>query len=280
MFKSPIDWLKELIKELIHDFANMAFDWIELFMLKPTDFSEYTSINFVYQLVFSIASSLCIVFVTWSLLQIIFNNMAGVQSRSMAEVLSKAGLSFVLAAAAPWLLNDVLLKLNNAIVQIFLDKGLDTDMLEAFATINNSSGLAIFLMAFVIIILFVLLGVQYIQRLGEYIVLLVTSPIAAQSIITENFDIWSVWWREALSVIFSQAYQVALLWLVLNMLTGTEKLSEYVFAICLMVMILKGPKYLRNVLYSSGAGKMAVGLAGGVSKASMYKFAASRIVGK
>jgi hypothetical protein len=203
MFKSPIEYLKEMIQELVHDFANMAFDWIAIFMLKPTDFSKYPKIDFVYNSVFSIATSLCIIFVAWSLITTMFNHLAGVQSRSIAEVVSKAVLSFILSASAPWLMNNVLLKLNNAIVKFFLDRGLNTSDLETLAVIPTTAGLAIFLMAFVIVVLFVLLGLQYIQRLGEYTVLMVTSPIAAHSIVTENFDVWSVWWREAVSVIFS-----------------------------------------------------------------------------
>lgn len=280
MFKSPIEWLKEAIQELVKDFANMAFDWIEIFMLAPTDLSKYDKIKTLYDFVFSLASTLCIVFVAWSLLGIMFNHLAGTQSRSISEVIFKSMLAFVLAASAPWLLNEVLLKLNNAIVQYFLDKGLDTSMLEKFVVIPGASGLALSFANLIIVILFVLLALQYIQRLGEYIVILVTSPIAAHSIVTENFDIWSVWWREAVSVIFSQAFQVALLWMILNMIAGTEKLSEYMMAIGLMVIILKGPKYIRQFLYSSGAGKGAVGAAGGATKMAIYKYAAARFTAK
>ena len=279
-FKSPIEWLKELIQELVSDFANMAFDWLSLFMLKPTDFSDYPKIGTLYDFVFALASSLCIVFVAWAIIGIMFNQMAGVQSRGLAEVIFKAILAFVLSASAPWILENVLLKLNNAIVQYFLDEGLDTKTLEKFATIPQSAGIALSLAVLTIVILFVLLALQYIQRLGEYIVLLVTSPIAAHSIISENMDIWSVWWRESVSVIFSQAFQVALLWLILNLLTGTEKLSDYIMAIGLMVVLLKGPKYIRQFLYSSGSGRAAIGAAGGASKMVVYKYAAAKMTGK
>ncbi|PGQ88332.1 conjugal transfer protein TrbL family protein [Priestia megaterium] len=279
MFKTPIEYLKELIQDLIKDFANMAFNWIEIFMLKPTDFSKYPKIDFVYDFVHAIASSLCIVFVAWGLMVIIFNQMAGVQGRSVSEVVSKAALSFVLSASAPWLLES-LVKLNNKMVKYFLDKGLDTKALEKFITMPNTAPISLLLMGLVIVALFVLLGMQYIQRIGEYIVLLVTAPIAAQSITTENFEVFSIWWRESISVIFSQTFQVMLLWLVLNMLTGTEKLQDYLYAIALMVIILKGPKYIRQFLYSSGAGRSVVGAAGKSSKMAIYKFATAKIAGR
>lgn len=280
MFKSPIEYLKEFIQDLIKDFANMAFDWIGMFMLKPTDFSKYPKIDVLYDFVSQLASSLCIVFVAWSLLMAMINHMANIQSRSVIEIVCRGMFAFVLSASAPWFLDSVLLKLNNAIVKYFLDKGLDTKTLEKFIVMKDTAAMSLILMAAVIVVLFVLLGMQYIQRLGEYIVLLVTSPIAAHSVITENFDIWGVWWRESVSVIFSQAFQVALLWLVLNLLTGTEKLSDYMFAIALMVIILKGPKYIRQFLYSSGSGKTLVGAVGSTSKMAVYKFAASKIPGK
>ncbi|USK77775.1 hypothetical protein [Peribacillus frigoritolerans] len=103
-FKSPIEWLKELIAELVKDFANMAFDWLEIFMLKPTDFTKYPKIDILYDFVFALASSLCIVFVAWAIIGIMFNQLAGVQSRGLAEVVFKAVLAFILSASAPWLL--------------------------------------------------------------------------------------------------------------------------------------------------------------------------------
>lgn len=280
MFKSPIDYLKEMIQELVHDFANMAFDWLEIFMLSPTDFSKYPKIEALYDFTFSLSISICLLFVAWSLINIVLNSLAGTQSRSIQEVLFKAIASFVLAASAPWILDSVLLKLNNAIVEHWLNKGLSTDKLQQFIVMPGTAKLSVILAAFIIVILFVILGLQYIQRIGEYIVLLVLSPIAAQSIITENNEIWSVWWREAISVIFSHAFQVSLLWLILNLITDTEKLSDYMFAIGLMIVLLKGPKFLRQLLYSSGAGRTAVGMAGGSAKMTIYKFAAAKMTGK
>ncbi|MED1205599.1 conjugal transfer protein TrbL family protein [Heyndrickxia acidicola] len=279
IFKSPIEYLQDLIHTLVHDFANVAFNWLGIFMLKPTNFEKYHSIGTVYNFVFSLSTSLCIVFVAWSLIRIMLNHAAGVESRSIPEVLAKTIFAFVLSAAAPWLLKEVLLRLNNAIVQYFLDQGLTTTALEKFTDIGGVS-ITICLMALIIVILFLLLGLQYIQRLGEYIIILVTSPLAAFSLITENFEIWSVWWREAISVIFSQAFQVALLWCILNLLTDTHKLQDYLFAIGLMVVVLKGPRMIRQFLYSTGTGKTAVGLAGGASKMTMYKYAASKMVSK
>lgn len=276
MFKSPIEWLKEAIQELIGAFANMAFDWISIFMLKPTDFTEYDKIDILYEFVFSLSVSLSVVFIGWSLLSIIFNTVSGMEGRSISEVLTKAIGATIIATSIPWLM-EWLVKLNNAIVKYFLDRGLDTEALEKYTVIGNDASLAIILMGFVIAILFVLLGMQYIQRIGEYIVLLTMSPLAAHSIITQNFDIFSMWWREVISVIFSQAFQVGMLWLVLNMLTGTQSLKDYLYAIGLMVIILKGPKFMRQFLYSSGAGRSVIGVAGGAGKMTMYKYAAAKI---
>ncbi|MDW7617857.1 hypothetical protein SC499_25110 [Peribacillus simplex] len=49
---------------------------------------------------------------------------------------------------------------------------MDTKTLEKFVTMPNTAGMAISLATLTIVILFVLLDLQYIQRLGEYIVLL------------------------------------------------------------------------------------------------------------
>lgn len=277
LFKSPIEYLKELLAEILGDFADMAFGWLKLFMLKPTNFEDYPKMQVVYDVCFTLATVLGSVFIAFALFKLIVQKVAQTEQRSIPEILTKYMIGFVLALISPWLLDNVLIKLNNAIVQYWLDKGLDTKMLEKFV-VDGSATFVILCMALVIIILFVLLGMQYIQRIGEYMVLLVTAPIAAYSVITEDFDIWPIWWREAISVVFSQAFQVTLLWWVLNLITGTEKLQDYLFAIGLMVVILKGPKFLRQFLYSSGAGRAAAGAVGGTGKMAMYKYAASKIV--
>lgn len=273
----PIKKLQEFFKDLINEFANVAWDWLELFMLKPMDFSDYKAIDTMYNFSFQLAYALAMVFLVWALLQTLFYSMADLQGRSVIEIISKSGLGFILSLSAPWLLDNALIKMNNAVVQFFLAIGLDTKAIEEFAIFPTTATTGIILMSGVIVALFIFLGIQYIIRIGEYIVLVVTAPLAAHSIVTENFDLWSVWWREAVSVICSHCFQVALLWGILNMLTGTEKLEEYIFAAALMFPILRGPKWLRQIIYSTGTGRTAVGLAGGASKMAIYKYAASKI---
>jgi hypothetical protein len=278
MFKSPIEWLREMIAELVEEYANMAFKWLELFMLKPTDFSDYPKIDTLYNFVFSLAASLSIVFLAFALIKALGNLLADNQSRSVTEILAKSITGFLLAASAPWLLENVLVKLNNAIVRHFLNLGLDMSNLKSYVKLGGDPSLAMVLISAFIVVLFVILAFQYIRRLGEFIVLLATSPIAAHSIVTDEFDLWSIWWRESVSVIFSQAFQVALLWVFLNQLGSGKDLEDFMIAAGLMVVIITGPKFLRQMLYSSGAGKSTVGVVGGTSKMAIYKYAAKKMV--
>jgi hypothetical protein len=278
MFKSPIEWLKEMIAELVEEYANMAFKWLELFMLKPTDFSDYPKIDALYNFVFSLAASLSIVFLAFALIKALGNLLADNQSRSVTEILAKSITGFILAASAPWLLENVLVKMNNAIVQYFLGRGLDMANLKSYVKLGGDPSLAILLISAFIVVLFVILAFQYIRRLGEFIVLLATSPIAAHSIVTDEFDLWSIWWRESVSVVFSQAYQVGLLWVFLNQLGSGKSLEDFLIAAGLMIVIIAGPKFLRQMLYSSGMGKTTVGVVGGASKMALYKYAAKKMV--
>lgn len=278
MFKSPIEWLKEMIAELVEEYANMAFKWLEIFMLKPTDFSDYPNVDVLYKFVFSLSVSLSLVFLAFAFIKLLGNLLADTQSRSITEILAKSITGFILAASAPWLLENVLVKLNNVIVSYFLDKGLDMSNLKSYVKLGGDPSLAIILISAFIVVLFVILAFQYIKRLGEFIVLVATSPIAAHSIVTDEFDIWSIWWRESVSVVFSQAFQVSLLWVFLNQLGSGKKLEDFMIAAGLMLVIITGPKYLRQMLYSSGAGRTTVGVVGGASKMAMYKYAAKKMV--
>jgi hypothetical protein len=276
-FFNPIEWFKKFIAELVSEFGNMAFDLLGDFMLKPTDFTKYPRVEILYDFSFALASSLAIVFMGFALIKNMTQNAAGNESRSLTEIIMKGVMSFILAASAPWILDKILVGLNNAGVQYFLDKGLSFETFNKFVTHDIVSGsIAIALMIAVIIILLVIMSFQYIIRLGEYICLLAFSPIAAISVIGEDTELWSVWWRESISVVFTQLFQVALLWFALDSIGAAKELKDYLFSAGILFMIVKGPKWLRQFLYSSGSGRTAVGMAGGASKYAMYKFMMKR----
>jgi hypothetical protein len=278
MFKSPIEYLQELIHDLCKSFADAAFHWIEIYMIKPTDFTKYGFIGDMYKWIFTISASLGALFLVFNLVKLLAQGMGGYANRSTEEVVSKAIMGTVFASLSPFILQDVLLKINNAWVSFILDRGINVDTFAKFVAFPLTASLSIMFAGFILAVMFLILSIQYIVRLGELMILFITAPLAAITSVNEDMNIWPVWWREAVAVVFQQAFQITILWLIFNLLGGAKNLNDYILAIALMVIVLKGPAVLRKFIYSSGTGRMAVGAAGGVGKAAMYRYAATKMI--
>jgi hypothetical protein len=280
MFKSPITHLEELIKDLVKDFSNMAFEWLELFMFKPTLFSDYPYINGAYTLIFAFSMSLGGLFFAYNLFTILMQNMSGNRSKNISEVLTKTILASAFAAMVPYLLDKVLIGFNNAIVKTFINMGINVDLLAEYVTTPATATTAIVFTTGIITILFVILSIQYIKRIGELLILYIFGTIAAFSLINDEMNVWPIWWREAFCVVFQQSFQVIILWITLNQLGDAEKLSDYWVAVGLMSVVISGPTFLRRYLYSTGSGRAMVGAAGGATKMAIYKMAAKKITAR
>lgn len=278
MFKSPIEYLKELIKDIVDNFANAAFDWLKVFLFQPTDFSKYPYIHELYNTILTISISLGVVFFAYNLIKILIGNVGGYNQRSVSEVLIKTIMSGFLAVAAPFILIEVLLPINNAIVQMFLDKGLNTDTLAIFMMIPSTASFALFVCSLVMLILYLLLTIQALRRIPELLFLLAISPLAAWSAINEDMNLWGIWWREVICTVFTQSFHIMMIWLAFNQIGDASSVGEFIIGWVFIGFTLFIPGILRKYLYSTGTGRGAVNLAGGVGKMAIYKLAARKLV--
>jgi hypothetical protein len=278
MFKTPIEWLKEMITQLVKDFADAAFSWLKVFMIEPTDFEKYGFVAEMYNIVFALSVTIGGLFFAYNLIKLVWQKMGGYESRSVSEVTVKAIMGTVLGALAPFLMKEVLLKLNNIIVEMFVAKGVTVKTLSALVLLPQNASLAAAFATLFLAGIFLIMSIQYIIRLAEIMVLYMYSPLAAISSVNEDMNAWSIWWREAFATVFTQAFQMSILWLVINQIAGGQELKDVILACGLMILVLKGPGFLRKFLYSTGAGRTIVGTAGGAGKMAIYKFAASKMI--
>jgi hypothetical protein len=59
---------------------------------------------------------------------------------------------------------------------------------------------------------------------------------------------------------------------------GSNSFNSNNEACGLMIIVLKGPGFLRKFLYSTGTGKTIMGAAGGAGKMAIYRFAATKMI--
>lgn len=280
MFKSATEILQELIHPFVKYIADAAFAWLKIYMIQPTDFDKYGFIGDMHKWIFGISITLGILFLVYNMTKLLTQKMGGYNNRSGSEVIVKTVLGTIFASLSPFILNNVLLTINNAWVQFILDQGINVDTLTKFVSFPPTTNVVVMVAGLILTIMFLLLAIQYIVRLGEIMILFILAPLAALTFINEDMNIWPVWWREAVSVVFQQSFQITVLWLIFNLLGGAKSLNDYILAIALMVIVLKGPSVLRKFIYSTGTGRMAVGAAGGVGKAAMFRYAATKMIPK
>lgn len=275
-FKSPIEWLTEAIKELIQGFADAAFKWLEIYLLKPTSLKG-GYLEDVNGWVLGIAIGLMSVLLAYNMLKFLMQNLGDYRGRSGQEIVMKTFFGVALAAGAPFLMTDVLLKINNVYCKALLKQGVDVDKFSNLILNPSFTNLAVTFAALTMAICYLVLAIQYIIRQAELCVLFVGAPIAGVSIVNEDMNIWPIWWRETIAVIFTQAFQLTILYIILNQVGNSKDLNGYIMAIGLTVVLITGPKYLRTFIYSTGAGKSMVGAAQGTGKMAIYKLAVSRV---
>lgn len=278
MFKSPIEYLNELLHNLMNDIANAAFSWLKIYLFTPTDLSKYAYVSEAYNIIFMISVTIGGVFFTFNMFKLIVEKIGGYSQRGVQEVIVRTFVGGILAVLAPFLLKEILIPLNNAIVQIFLDKGIKVETFSKFVGVPGTAATAVLLAGLAMAIIFLLLAIQYIIRTVELLIIFVMSPLAAWSIVNEDMNIWSVWWRETIATIFTQSLQIMILWLAFNSIGDAVDLKDFVIGFGFMIFCLMGPGFLRKFLYSTGAGRKAVGVLGGTGKSVLFRYVTTKFV--
>ncbi|GAA3327079.1 hypothetical protein GCM10020331_065610 [Ectobacillus funiculus] len=96
---------------------------------------------------------------------------------------------------------------------------------------------------FAMALLFLLLAIQYIIRTAELLIILIMSPLAAWSIMNEDLNIWSIWWREAISIVFTQSFQIMVIWLAFNNIGDAKGLQDFIVGFGFLAFCLMSPTF-------------------------------------
>lgn len=176
---------------------------------------------------------------------------------------------------------EVLIGLNNLAVKGILTAG---DIVSAenfvgllFGLMGLDSGdslnsyLFILLIILIIVVSFIVLGLVAAMRIFEIAIAIVFCPLSCISIINRG-DVLNVWFREFLSLCFTQTVQA----FALRALIGIIDFDRgFIINVGLLVggviVMIKTPKILRNFVYSTGTGNAVVQAAGSVSRIALMK---------
>ncbi|MBY0077964.1 hypothetical protein H7K13_23850 [Priestia aryabhattai] len=278
--KPIIDAFREIIKQFIDAFADAAFGQLKIYLLKPSSIDK-TFTSDLESWVLPGAVALAGLFLTINLIKFLIQSLGDYTTRSAGEIITRSLVGVTLALATPFIIFNLFLGLNNTIVKAFLKAGLDVDTLvNMIVKFPATASLPVIAAVLVMSIVFLVLAVQYIIRQAELGVIFILGPYAGISVVNEDVNIFPAWWREALVTVFTQAFQVYFLRVILNLLGNGQDFQAYLWAIGLSVVLLKGPKALRSLLYSSGTGQSIVNAAQGAGRLAILRWAGKRVLAK
>lgn len=276
-----MDWIINNITEGIWGFfaklcsniINEAFKFITETIINITDINRYININKYLVYIQIIAASFLLVRIAWEALKYQSGGVLGGNNGSISALMIKVLQSGAAIYVLPYLVIDVLLPINNALMRFIQAIGVEITEEHFSKTktlVGNLSDLGQ-LMILVLLILgigFLILAIAGSIRYIELLICILFAPIAAVSIVNDGEGA-EVWFKEAICIVFTQSIHMFLLQILITIMATVDGIMMAILCIASISIMLKGPQVLRNFLYTSGVGSLSVKTAGKAGRGSV-----------
>jgi len=244
-----------------------------------TNINEYIDLKQYLSSIQYIALGLLLLSIAWEA----FKQQAGAAAFRTDEISIETLIMRTTFAAIsifflPWSVQNVFIKINNLLVRMINAGGVeikpDGSLFNALTSIQNLSSIIILLML-VFFVSFFVLGIVAAIRYIEIIYLILIAPFVAISIVRSG-DSLDVWIRETIAVVFTQAVQAFELQLLANIIGKLDQqpFEAYILSMGCLVVILRGPQFLRRFLYNTGVGSAVTRSVGQAGRMAAYKYLA------
>ncbi|MED2777136.1 DUF6102 family protein [Bacillus thuringiensis] len=262
-------WIVELSIQLLNFFLGSIVSVTKI----DTEYQKVQVIQDVFSWVRFLVYALVGVIVLHQLFkQYLAISTGSIQRRTTSQIMGDIGKFAYRLLMLPLFL-DIMIKINSFWVGFISDKGLVVDQFVEFLGLKKDggdktvseivlgniaqvyqlqmAGTVVFVAIFFLVllaILFVLMYIQMIMRLGQIVFCYVLIPFVALSALNEEMDMYSTWWRETIAIVGTAAAQVSFLYLGLNcMLSGHAILGTGI-----LIGVVTTPAVLQKFVYSTG----------------------------
>ncbi|MEB8730047.1 conjugal transfer protein TrbL family protein, partial [Bacillus cereus] len=222
-------WIVELSIQLLNFFLGSIVSVTKI----DTEYQKVQVIQDVFSWVRFLVYALVGVIVLHQLFkQYLAISTGSIQRRTTSQIMGDIGKFAYRLLMLPLFL-DIMIKINSFWVGFISDKGLVVDEFVKFLGLNQGTekksvseivlgniaqtyqlqmaGTVVFVAIFFLVllaILFVLMYIQMIMRLGQIVFCYVLIPFVALSALNEEMDMYSTWWRETIAIVGTAAAQV------------------------------------------------------------------------
>jgi hypothetical protein len=203
-------------------------------------YSDFTEICWVFVTIFLIYQSIKFM-VTYSIHE---------NPLELKRLIWRLVLCAALIAGFPSLFKW-LLTLNSVIVSSLTPK--EFINMDAFYGLMkmNEPFLSLTVLALVLSLILLVIYFQNIMRFAELGFLVLSAPLAISTMLNDEVNLFPIWWRQLVSVIFLQAIQTMMLLLTIKTLPLFHSAIQLPVVIGFLYITFKAPGFFRNWLLSS-----------------------------
>lgn len=254
--------INTFLSNLANQFLGHAMSMITDFLLKFSDVNQYINVKsfLVYSQV--LATVLLVTVILWEAFKSQTGGVLRTENNSLSIMAGKTIVSGVCIYFLPFLVLNILLPINEAVVKIITEVGknyrLEDNVITSFQNLQKE-GIVIVLGLLMLSIGFVILAIISAIRFVDIIIAIIISPLVAVSFVKSEEGLIN-WAREVFCVVFTQSILILLLQILIKIMTDNQNLAGIVLSIACMTVMLRGPQVLRQYVYKSGAGSGIVSL--------------------
>ncbi|MGE7907624.1 conjugal transfer protein TrbL family protein [Peribacillus sp. NPDC094092] len=271
----------EAIQGMLEDFIEWALLMCNDLLLKQN--AEVEFFSSVNNLLLALTSTIAVTIILYKIIEIMTRNAAG-DAVAYGPVIVNTLKSALLIPAMPFvqkiLLEKVAYNMGNWMINSGsrVNKGKIETMLDPnnFSTLHFQ-GAALLILLAVLALAFIAFLLSVAIFHADVMFLYLLSPLACVSVIADDNEYLGVWWRELLSLIVTILSKIFLFVIALSILIN-ENLTFLNFLLLMgcCILLIKSPSVLRNMWYSSGAGRGMMGAMGGTTKLAARRFLLKR----
>lgn len=258
-----------------------------ILVLHPKQLTDPT-IKKYYNNIKSLSWSFLMLFLTFHSIRILALSMVQENSIELKLIIQKLIAASVLISSQFYIF-EKLIEFNRSAIRAISSEGLGDlvniqkfyvkdhiidFMKEPFALLFSTTFGVVFIVGVII------MCVQAVIRYAEISFLLIIGPIAISTMMNKEYNFFPIWWKNLLSTIFTQVFQVLLFVMLMTFLTKTLLLENsshnFIIACGFIFVIIRTPHVLKGWVYSSGAthitiqaGKTAVNTVTTAAKAAL-----------
>ncbi|QCH29070.1 conjugal transfer protein TrbL family protein [Clostridium tyrobutyricum] len=240
---------------------NASFDLAKKLVFTPQSLPSFA--NTIYNVFLGVGASLMTVILAVKLVQLMFDISNNCADYTVGELITRTIKSSAMILICPFLIKIVVgqiaFPLGDWIFSQMQSNTSDitTNFIKSSGISSITSGFVLFLIVAFIAVASVCFFIKMCVYQVDLIFLQIYSVPVAISMISDDFNFMETWWRELISQVLTVITQLICMlgvtWALNNKFTWYSFMI--LFGCC--VNLIKGPRILRDMWYSTGTGKSA-----------------------